>query len=145
MLGVDGVALARQTPLALAGRAVHLLDGQPVAAQEAGQPDAVGAGSLDSERDEPTLGPDVFSAKLEQDGEPSCGCRDEQFAEPAAETVEQNCDVFVFVGVDADDDIVAAQLHAGHGRGLLRRSRSEVPLVGRADRTAMGPGWVRLL
>ncbi len=42
---------------------------------------------------------------------------DEQLGESPAETVEQHSDVLVLVGVDPDDDIVAPQLHAGHGRG----------------------------
>jgi hypothetical protein len=67
-----------------------------------------------------------------------------KFREAAAESVEQNRDVFVFVGVDADDDIVARRsFMVGTAVGLLRRSG--LGSAGRANRTAMGPGCVRLL
>jgi hypothetical protein len=124
---------------------VYLVDGQARSTQEARESDAVGAGALDAERDQAAVRSDVVTARREQRGEPGQGRRDEHFCQAAAESVEQNCNVFVFVGVDTDDDIVAAQLHAGHGRGSPSQIPVRVPLVGRADRTAMGPDWVRLL
>ena len=46
-------------------------------------------------------------AECDQRGEPGSGRGNEQFGEAAAKSVEQNRDVFVLVGVDADDGIVA--------------------------------------
>jgi hypothetical protein len=62
-----------------------------------------------------------------------------QFGDAAAEAVEQDRDVLVLLGVDADDDIVGPKLHAGHGWGSSWQFPVAGPLVGRADRTAMRP------
>jgi hypothetical protein len=117
VLGVDGVALARHPPLPLARRPVDLVHGVAEAAEEPGQPHPVGAGALHPEPGQPALDADLVVAEGQQIGEAGCRGGDELFAETAAEAVEHDCDVFVFVGVDADDDIVAPELHAGHGRG----------------------------
>ena len=51
--------------------------------------------------------------------------------------------MFVLVGVDADDDIVGRSFMVGMAAVTSQIPVFE-PLVGRADRSAMGPGWVRL-
>lgn len=135
MLGVDAVALARQPPLALARRTVDVLDLVPAASQEPGEPDAVGAGALDAEGDEPALWSDVRDAGREQPLEGGRGSRNGDLLQLAAQAVQDDAGVFVLVRVDADDDIVAAKEHAGHGRGLLTdHGRSS---AGRGRRTGL--------
>ena len=51
--------------------------------------------------------------------------------------------VLVLVGVHTDDDVAAGKCHAGHAVASLQVTVR--PSVGRADRTAMGPGSIRLL
>ena len=43
------------------------------------------------------------------------GGYEEWTAQAAAEAIESNGDVLIFVGVDADDDVVAFKCDAGHG------------------------------
>src|SRR5690606_41197923 len=80
----------------------------------AGQADAVGAGALNAEPDQATGGPDERQAERQQFLEPGDGGGNGDVAESAAEAVDRDSDVVVLVGVDTDDDIVAAKLHAGH-------------------------------
>jgi hypothetical protein len=86
---------------------VDLVDGVPVAAQEPGQANAVGPGAFDTERKDSPVRADVTKTELEEFDEAGRRGRDEQFGQSAAESVDQNSDVLVLVGVDADDDIVA--------------------------------------
>lgn len=78
-----------------------------MAAQEPGQADPVGPGAFDTEGEESPVRADVTETELEEFDEAGRRGRDEQFAQSAAESVDQNSDVLVLVGVDADDDIVA--------------------------------------
>jgi hypothetical protein len=57
----------------------------------------------------------VLEAESEQSGEADSGRREVELGDAAAEAVEQDRDVLVLVGVDADEDIVGPKLHAGHG------------------------------
>jgi len=111
VLGVDRVALARQAPLSLAGRAAHLDHLQTVAAEVAGEAAPVGPGPLDPERcdrsERARPGDHLLVAGRVGD--------EREVAEAAAETVDGDSDVFVFVGVDADDDVAPAERDAGHG------------------------------
>ena len=107
VLGVDGVVLARQSPLALAGRAVYLLDLVSLTSQEPGQSDAVGACALDTERLDRAGRTEVVQAEREQLRVPGSSGRDGYLGQFAAKTVEQDSDVLVLVRVDTDDDIVA--------------------------------------
>ena len=137
VLGVEQVALAGQSPLALAWWPVDLANLVSLPAQEAGQADAVGAGALHAEGDQPPGRPHAVDSDAEQLSEPIGGGRHDQLGQRAAEAVEQHRGVFVLVRVHADDDIVAAQRHPGHGRGLLT-DRGRIPLVGRAGQDCDG-------
>ncbi|WP_286188762.1 hypothetical protein, partial [Mycobacterium sp. PO2] len=70
-------------------------------------------------------------------------CGELLLAQDAAEVVEGDRDVDVFVGVDADHDSTAALVvvHACH----CDLPTWVVTLAGRVDGTVMGPGEVRLL
>jgi len=111
-----------------------------VTAQEPGQSTAVGPGSLDAER--------ADSAELvgqsEQLGVSIRPRGDGELAESAAEAVERDRDVFVLVGVDTDDDVATAECDAGHVVGLLA-GVNDARRSGGKDRTATGPGPIRLL
>lgn len=106
VLGVDRVALAGQPALTVARWPVNLLDGVAVPAQEPGQADAVGPSALDPEGLQPALRTDVALAERQQLGEPGGAGGQVELGEATAETVEQDRDVLVLVGVDTDDDIV---------------------------------------
>ena len=93
MFGVDGVALAGEAPVGLAGRSVHLDDLVRVAAQKAGEPGPVGPGSLDTERDHPA----VVSGPRQQRGVAPRGGEHEELAETASEPVKGDGDVLVNV------------------------------------------------
>jgi len=137
----DGVALARHAP-GSSTRWTGGFDGWvAVAAQEPGQADAVGAAALDGEQVEsaPCVGPG------EQFGVAVVGGGDRQVAEAASEAVDGDGDVGVFVGVDADDDVVAFKCEASHGCCSLHGSTVEARWPVGKDRTAMGPGSIRLL
>ena len=87
---------------------MDLVHGVSVASQKPGQADPVGPGALDTEGHQLALRTDAGQAKGEQLSKAGEGGRDEQLGESAAEPVEQDSDVLVLVGVDTDDDIVAA-------------------------------------
>lgn len=87
---------------------MNLTNRLPLAAEEPGEADAVRSGPLHTERHELPVRADMGEAEREQLLVPGDGRGDEQLGEPAAESVEQNGDVFVFVSVDADDDIVVS-------------------------------------
>jgi hypothetical protein len=59
-------SLFGQAPLDLARRAVDLVHLVAVPAEESGQPDAVGAGALDPEGDQPALQPGVACGDVNQ-------------------------------------------------------------------------------
>lgn len=85
---------------------MNLANDLPVTAKEASEANSIRAGALDAERHQPSLQADMGEAEREQ-LLVSCDRRgDEQFGEPAAESVEKDSDVLVLVSVDADDDIV---------------------------------------
>jgi hypothetical protein len=96
VLGVDWVAVALPAPLALAGRTGDLEHHDPMAAQEPGQPEPVGAGPFHPERRHATQ----TGRPGEQVGVAAGRRGSEPFAQPAPEPVERDRDVLIFVGVD---------------------------------------------
>ncbi len=87
---------------------MDLVDSTSVASQEPRQADAIRAGAFHAERDQPALRADVVPTEVEELDEAGQRCGDEQLGESPAESVEQDRDVLVLVGVDTDDDIVAS-------------------------------------
>jgi hypothetical protein len=125
-LSVERVALALPAPELAAG-AIHLKNRVPPLPQEAGQPGAVGARALDAEgpdgpeRPRPGLQLPV-TVGADQDG---------RGAQAGAARVDRHGGVDVFVGVDADDDLVRWGL--AHGGG----SRPVAGPDGRTGRTGL--------
>jgi hypothetical protein len=110
VLGVERVVFAVESAVGPVGTG-DLDHTVTVAAQEPGQPDAVGAGALDPERHDTALclGPgQQLLVALGRD-------IDAEVVQTAAKPVDSDRDVAVFVGVHADDDIGAGQWDAGHG------------------------------
>ena len=132
--------------------AVDLDDVEAVVTQVAGEPGAVGAGSFDTEGTDVAepCGPVVELVVADGRG------RYLEVAESAAQGVERNSDVDVFVGVDADrddrdgvdGDVGFGGGHAGDGlllTGRLLAGGYGSPPVGRADTTATRPLRATLL
>ena len=85
-----------------------------VVAQVAGQADTVGAGAFNAEPDQTSGRADQRQTEGDELVESGDRGRDDHITESSAETVDRDCYVVVLVGIDTDDDIVTAELHAGH-------------------------------
>jgi hypothetical protein len=140
VLGVDGVALAGCSALALARGAADLDDLAAVTTQEPSEPDAVRTRALDTEGDDVARGVGLG----EQVGVPVVGRRDEELSEgpPSPSRVTAACSS-LWVSTPTMTSVRASAMLA-MAVDLLHRS-TVARRIGRADRTAKGPVAIRLL